>query len=65
MCLVCIEYSKLKLRPHEAIRNIKEIRSEISEEHYHKAYNKFYDDQLEEELDEYWSNYYEQIGFGD
>ena len=65
MCLVCIEYSKLKLQPHEAIRNIKEIRSEISEDHYQKAYNKFYDDQLEQELDDYWSNYYEQIGFGD
>ena len=65
MCLVCIEYSKLKLTPREAMRNINEIRSEVSEEHYHKAYNMFYDDQLEEELDEYWSNYYEQTGFGD
>ena len=65
MCLVCIEYSKLKLTPREAMRNINEIRSEVSEEHYQKAYNKFYDDQLEEELDEHWSNYYEQTGFGD
>jgi len=65
MCLVCIEYSKLKLTPREAMRNIKEFRTKVGEEHYHEAYNKFYDDLLEEELDEFWSNYYEQVGFGD
>ena len=65
MCLVCIEYSKQKLQPHEAMRNIGEMRSEVGEEHYNKAYNKFYDDYLEQSLDDYWSEYYEQTGFGD
>ena len=65
MCLVCIEYSKQKLRPHEAMRNIGEMHSEVGEEHYNKAHNKFYDDYLEQALDEHWSEYYEQTGFGD
>jgi len=65
MCLVCIEYSKQKLQPHEAMRNIGEMRSEVGEKHYNKAYNKFYDDYLEQSLDDYWSEYYEQTGFGD
>ena len=65
MCLVCIEYSKQKLTPSEAMRNVDEMRSEVGEEHYNKAHNKFYDDYLEQALDDYWSEYYEQTGFGD
>ena len=66
MCLVCIEFSKNKLKPAEAIRNLNEMREEIGEEHYLEAYNKLYNHQLEEDLDEYWARYYyEQVGFGD
>ena len=65
MCLVCIEYSKQKLQPSEAMRNVTEMRSEVGEEHYNKAYNQFYDDYLEQALDDHWADYYEQTGVGD
>tara|TARA_R110000824_G_scaffold8737_4_gene39673 strand:- start:81692 stop:81892 length:201 start_codon:yes stop_codon:yes gene_type:complete len=66
MCLVCIEYSKQKLTPKEAIKNLKEMKSTIEIDHYKKVYDKIYEDKLAEEAEEYWStHYYELLGFGD
>ena len=69
MCLICIEYSKGKLQPKEALRNLKEMKSDVGEEHYKLAKEYFEDRLLEQDLDEYWLKYqeepYEFDGFGD
>ena len=65
MCLVCIEYEKGKLTIKEGIRNIGEMRESVGEKHYNEVYNMLTEDLLQQELDNYWSNYYEELGFGD
>ena len=66
MCLVCIEYSKQKLTPKEAIRNLREMKETVDDNHYKEVYDKIYEDLLVEEAEELWdSHYYELLGFGD
>tara|TARA_R110000796_G_scaffold156667_1_gene273423 strand:- start:223 stop:423 length:201 start_codon:yes stop_codon:yes gene_type:complete len=66
MCLVCIEYEKEKLTIKEGIRNIGEMRENVGEKHYDEVYNMLTEDLLkQQELNDYWSNYYEELGFGD
>ena len=61
MCIICIEDQKGKLQPLEGLRNLREMKSTLEEEHYYDVYCKLYDDFLEQEQDEYC----ESIGFGD
>ena len=66
MCLVCIEYEKEKLTIKEGIRNIGEMRESVGEKHFDEVYNMLTEDLLkQQELNDYWSNYYEELGFGD
>ena len=66
MCLVCIEYSKQKLTPEEAIRNLNEMKTIIDEAHFKEVYDKMLEAKLIEEAEEFWnSHYYELLGFGD
>tara|TARA_A100001515_G_C4565162_1_gene207885 strand:- start:484 stop:669 length:186 start_codon:yes stop_codon:yes gene_type:complete len=61
MCLVCIEYSKGKLLPEEGLRNLKEMKPSMEEDHYWEVHAKLTEDLDEQELDEWW----EETGFGD
>jgi len=61
MCLICVEYEKNKLLPYEALRNLEEMESTITKEHFEEVYSKIMDDFLQLQLDEYW----EITGFGD
>ena len=66
MCLVCIEYSNKTLGPHEALRNLEEMRSIIKEDHYYEVYDTIYDDLIELQMEEVSSYELEpDIGFGD
>ena len=40
MCLVCIEYSKGKLLPEEGLRNLKEMKLLMEEDHYWEVHAK-------------------------
>jgi len=61
MCLICVEYEKNKLLPAEALRNLEEMESAITKEHFEEVHDKIMDDFLQLQLDEYW----EITGFGD
>jgi len=61
MCLVCIEYSKKKLKAAEALRNLVEMKEQVGEEHYEEASGRIYQEYLEEQLNEYLYD----TGFGD
>ena len=61
MCLICQEYQKGKLKIHEALRNLEEMKETIDSDHYSEVYSKIYSDQIEKELEEYWKS----VGFGD
>ena len=61
MCLVCIEYSKKKLKTSEALRNLIEMKEQVGEEHYEEASGRIYQEYLEEQLNEYLYD----TGFGD
>jgi len=66
MCLVCIEYSAKRLQPHEALRNLEEMKSIIEEDHYSEVYDTIYDELLEQQMEE--MQLYEidaDMGFGD
>ena len=61
MCLVCIEYSKKKLKASEALRNLIEMKEQVGETHYEEASGRIYQEYLEEQLNEYLYD----TGFGD
>lgn len=62
MCLICVQYQKGRLEPLEGLRNLKEMKEGLDEEHYYEVYNKLYDDFIEQQNEK---EYYEDIGFGD
>ena len=66
MCLVCIEYANKTLTPHDALRNLEEMRTVIKEDHYYEVYDTIYDEMLELQM-EAMSIYelYSELGFGD
>lgn len=64
MCLICEEYKKGKLKAHEALRNLEEMKSTMDRNHYNEIHKKIYLDYIDEELDEYWYSIH-PIGFGD
>ena len=71
MCLVCIEYSKGKLKINEAIRNISEMKESIGEEHHDEVLTMLQEEQLKGFWDDFHNEihvdeeYWEKIGFGD
>ena len=76
MCLVCVEYEKGKLKIHEALRNIEEMKESIGEEHYDETITFLTSEVLKEQWGEYHlghdiedvifdDEYWENSGFGD
>ena len=76
MCLVCIEYSKGKLKLNEAIRNIGEMKESVGNEHYDEVMTLLPQEALQEQQTSYYlgrdvedymfdDEYWEELGFGD